>query len=220
MKLLIFSPNSAQVDIIARFATDCGFMVETCQNSEQLTRLLKVENYSAVMWLHPDTLAEIEDLLNLVKFQTELVVIAKSQSLYLRAKALELGVRDYYLEPCSYLRILENICIRYLHNNLLHKENLKTNYFEIDLTGRTVNFLNKPLILSKSEFNILFCLARSQGKVVGRFDIWEEIWGDAELINDNKIDVYISRIRGKLPENYRQLIKTVHGIGYRLHDQA
>lgn len=80
----------------------------------------------------------------------------------------------------------------------------------------------RPLRLSVREFGLLAELARNQGRVVSREDLYREVWGSALRTGDRTIDVYVRRLRVKLAEQVPNwvFIHTHIGFGYRLQPEV
>ncbi len=83
----------------------------------------------------------------------------------------------------------------------------------IDVVRKMVYSDDKPVMLSKKEFEILLLLAGNEGEVFSREAIIEELWKDAPYVLDRTVDVHIARIRGKLGENKNYLTNR-SGYGY------
>lgn len=76
---------------------------------------------------------------------------------------------------------------------------------------------SRALNLSVREFGLIVALARSNGRVVRREDIYREVWGGELRDGDRSIDVYIHKLRVKLEEALPDwcFIHTHVGFGYR-----
>lgn len=79
----------------------------------------------------------------------------------------------------------------------------------------------RALMLSVREFALLVALARRSGAIVSRQELYEAVWGTAMRQGDRSVDVYVSKLRGKLelamPD--RRFIHTHAGFGYRFQSQ-
>ena len=77
----------------------------------------------------------------------------------------------------------------------------------------------RELRLTRTEFSILECLAKSAGRVVTRDRLLDVVWGDRE-VGGNNLEVFINFLRRKIdgPPN-RRLIQTERGVGYCLRDE-
>ena len=71
--------------------------------------------------------------------------------------------------------------------------------------------------LTPTEFRLLAELAARQGSVVRRAALVLTAWPDGAIVNDNTLDAYVSRIRGKLrAAEVPETIGNVRGVGYVL----
>ena len=70
------------------------------------------------------------------------------------------------------------------------------------------------------EFDILIYLVSNKGKVVSSEELFEKVWKEKYLDNNNTVMVHIRRIREKLKEDSKRpkFIKTVWGVGYKIED--
>ena len=77
------------------------------------------------------------------------------------------------------------------------------------------------LPLSVREFGLLAELARSEGRIVRREDLYERVWGTPLRAGDRTIDVYIRKLRVKLERALPdwRFIHTHVGFGYRFHPE-
>ncbi|MCA9515943.1 MAG: response regulator transcription factor [Myxococcales bacterium] len=77
---------------------------------------------------------------------------------------------------------------------------------------------DEDLELSLRDVNILKLLHRERGKVVTREMLFNEVWGMSFLPNSRTIDQHISKLRKRIETDPKEpdIIKTVHGVGYRM----
>lgn len=76
----------------------------------------------------------------------------------------------------------------------------------------------RALCLSQRELDVLCELARHQGRIVSREDLYASVWGGAMRPTDRSVDVYVHRLRTKLATALPgwDCIHTHFGFGYRL----
>lgn len=79
----------------------------------------------------------------------------------------------------------------------------------------------QALMLSVREFALLVALARRAGTIVSRDELYDSVWGGPMRPGDRSVDVYVSKLRGKLERILpdRRFIHTHAGFGYRFHPQ-
>jgi DNA-binding response OmpR family regulator len=75
----------------------------------------------------------------------------------------------------------------------------------------------RPLELTKRELEVLSLLAARPDRIMPREELYEGIWDKPLADGDRSVDVYVSRVRGKLAEALpdSETIHTHPGIGYR-----
>lgn len=92
------------------------------------------------------------------------------------------------------------------------EKNLDKKDLVIDKERYVVIKNGEELTLPKKEFELLALLMSKPGKVFGREEIFNLVWGDDIVVGDRTIDVHIRKLREKLGEKY---IKTLKGVGYK-----
>lgn len=74
---------------------------------------------------------------------------------------------------------------------------------------------NKPVTLTRKEYDLLAMLVRHATEIVPREALLMQIWGYSADIRTRTLDVHIRRLRKKLGAYADQYIETIFGIGYR-----
>jgi DNA-binding response OmpR family regulator len=92
---------------------------------------------------------------------------------------------------------------------------------EIRLGEGLVLATGRALTLSVREFELLAAMARRAGAIVTRDELYTEVWGGELRPGDRSVDVYVSKLRGKLETAMpdRRFIHTHPGFGYRFQPQ-
>ena len=140
---------------------------------------------------------------------------------------LTIGADDYITKPFNPLEVAARVKTqlrRYKrYNNFADNKEDKTN--EYDIRGLLINkdkhkvFLyEKELQLTPIEFSILWYLCEHQGMVVSSEELFEAVWGEQYIDNNNTVMAHIGRLREKLnePAKKPKFIKTVWGVGYTI----
>jgi len=88
----------------------------------------------------------------------------------------------------------------------------------IDLSRREVQLDGETLNLTYKEFELLNYLVENGTRTVGREELLESLWKDADDVpNERTIDVHIRRLRAKLGR-LSNTVRTVRGQGYRFYE--
>jgi len=92
---------------------------------------------------------------------------------------------------------------------------------EIRLEEGLVLATGQALTLSVREFELLSAMARRQGAIITREELYRTVWGSELRHGDRSVDVYVSKLRSKLETALpdRRFIHTHPGFGYRFQPQ-
>src|SRR5271167_1284437 len=92
---------------------------------------------------------------------------------------------------------------------------------EIRLGEGLVLVNERALTLSVREFELLVAMARRTGAVITREELYDSVWGGKLRSGDRSVDVYVSKLRGKLERAMpdHNFIHTHPGFGYRFQPQ-
>ena len=144
-----------------------------------------------------------------------------------KVRGLRAGADDYLTKPFDMDELIARIVAlvrRYTRFNQkggqLHT--LDFDGLTIDFDSRSIHSVNGDYELPPKEFDLLLFLAKNQGKILTKQQIYENVWGEDYVYDDSNIMAIISRLRKKIEENpgNPQYIQTVKGIGYRFNREV
>ena len=90
----------------------------------------------------------------------------------------------------------------------------------VDPDRRQATVQGKALALSRTEFDLLACLAGAPGRVFTRERLLDQVWGQDAAVTDRTVDVHLKAVRRKIAllGEDPDLIETVRGVGYRARE--
>ncbi|MGG1575304.1 response regulator transcription factor [Fictibacillus sp. NRS-1165] len=135
--------------------------------------------------------------------------------------ALENGADDYITKPFDYEILLAKInsLLRRVYGTYASSQNSRTVEIDgltLDVERLSVQYESRQIELSHTEAKILDELMRKSERIVSRDRLLEKIWDDQTFVDDNTLNVYITRVRKKMTAlDITDAIQTIRGQGYR-----
>ncbi|WP_206811606.1 response regulator transcription factor [Paradesulfitobacterium ferrireducens] len=133
-----------------------------------------------------------------------------------RVKGLTLGADDYMAKPFSFEELLARIQARIRNQfpNLMGEAVIGP--FCIDDRRKEIQYDDRVLELSPTEYELLKFMVFNQGMVLSKTMILDKVWGYDFVGDENIVEVYIRSLRDKLNDKEHRLIRTLRGSGYRV----
>ena len=136
----------------------------------------------------------------------------------------ELGADDYVTKPFSPRELLARIRAvlrrRGLADAKEKKRRLKAGDLEIDRDRFEVRMKGHAVELTPKEFELLATLVATPGRVFGREELLDIVWGRDGFVEPRTVDVHVARLRAKFSAAKVEEpgIETVRGVGYRFRE--
>ncbi|GAB6169830.1 response regulator transcription factor [Clostridium carnis] len=154
-----------------------------------------------------------------------IVISAKSEG-YDKVLGLDIGADDYVTKPFDPLELIARVNAQFrrcysLKNIEPHENIIKIGDLAIDKGRASVTKDGQDVILTYKEFKLLELFMENKNRVLTKKNLFEQVWNEEYLHDDNAIMVHISNLRDKIEDDSRspKYIKTIRGIGYRFEDK-
>ncbi|GAB1534265.1 MULTISPECIES: response regulator transcription factor [Bacillales] len=150
-----------------------------------------------------------------------ILFISARESKMDQVMALENGADDYITKPFDYDVVLAKIRsqLRRAYGQYAPQEGERTVEvagLKLFLERMELSMYETKIELSKKEALLLEALMNQHPRVVSRERLLEKLW-DEQFVDENTLNVYITRVRGKLKDlGLEGAVETVRGSGYRL----
>ncbi len=148
--------------------------------------------------------------------ETPVLVLTARGAVEDRVRGLDLGADDYLAKPFA----LDELEARVRALLRRHARATLLALGPLGLDAATLSFTldGEPFPLPPREQRLLACLLRHAGQPVEKARLAEEAFG-GEPMGDNAIEVYVHRLRKRLPTGQLAL-RTVRGLGYLLEAES
>jgi two-component system alkaline phosphatase synthesis response regulator PhoP len=204
--------------LVAYDLKQAGYDFTLCENGQDAYLKSKTEAFDVYIidWMMPimDGISLVKKLRSENNGSIMIMLTAKSEEEDL-IDAFEAGVDDYLTKPFSSRELLVRIKAHLSRVQIKPTSTLVYKDLHINLMNRSVTHSDKPIELTKTEFDLLIYFTQNPSTVLSRDQILTKIWG-FEYDGDTRIvDVHVFKLRSKL-ESTPLEIKSVRGIGYLL----
>ena len=145
---------------------------------------------------------------------TPVLILTARDAVEDRVGGLEQGADDYLVKPFAFVELLARLRAL-LRRSAFRVEKLRVGQLEIDPVHQRVRVGERPVDLTRTEFDLLLRLVERRGEILGRRLLLQIVWGYRFDPGTNVVDVHVNRLRRKLEERgLEHWIRTVRGSGY------
>ncbi len=227
--ILIVDDEKEIADLIEVYLKNDGYTVHKCYNGIEALKCIETQKLDlAILDL---MLPDVDGFRICQKIREQyffpiIMLTAKSEDTD-KIMGLTIGADDYITKPFNPLDCAARVKTqlrRYVrYNNGAGMEGKSQPVAEYDIHGLVINkdthkcaLYGKEVTLTPREFSILWYLCEHRGKVIPSEELFENVWGEKFLDNNNTVMAHIGRIREKLgePAKNPKFVKTVWGVGY------
>ena len=221
MRILMIEDNKDLCDAVCFQLQKEGYYTDACYTGEDALYYALNPAYDMIIL---DRMLPVQDGLSILKairkngIQVPVILVTAMGSLGDRIDGLDTGADDYVVKPFDTEELLARIralCRRpkqIVETKLLSFANL-----ELDVTMQTLHTAAKSCTLSKRETDMFEYFFRHANQILSREQLLIHIWGPDYFVEDGNLDNYVYFLRRRLTSvGGSAMIKTIHGVGYRL----
>ena len=226
--ILVVDDEQEVADLLELYLTNEGFTVHKFYNGTGALECVKRQNLDIALL---DIMLPDMDGFKLCReirkewFFPIIMLTAKVEDVD-KINGLMQGADDYITKPFNPLEVVARVKTqlrRYHSYNQAGGKSGKPE--ELDIRGLVISksthecsLYGRKLELTPREFSILWYLCEHQGEVVPSEELFEAVWQEKYLDNNNTVMAHVGRLREKMQESYKnpKFIKTVWGVGYTI----
>ena len=216
MRILVVEDDTNLNRQVKEALTEGGYAVDVAFDGEEGHFLGDTEPYDAVVLdiglPQMDGLSVLEEWRRAGKAMPVLLLTARDRWSD-KVQGIDAGADDYVAKPFHMEEILARI--RALVRRAAgHASNeITAGSVRLDVKAGKVTVDGQSVKLTSHELRLLSYLMHHKGEVVSRTELTEHLYDQDFDRDSNTIEVFVGRLRKKLPE---ECIQTVRGLGYQI----
>ena len=218
-KILVVDDDPHIRELVRVFLHNEGFeVIEAADGMEALSRLDSVKVDLAVIDIMMPNMDGWELCQQIkVTFDIPILMLTAKGETSQKLKGFHLGTDDYLVKPFEPLELVARVKALLKRYRIESSQRIQIGDLTLDRKTYQIAVNGENLTLPLKEFELLFKLASYPGRTFSREQLIEDIWGYDFHGNDRTLDVHISRLRERFPEEKHSFrITTIRGLGYRL----
>ena len=195
---------------------DAGYVVDEADNGRDAHFMGETENFDAVVL---DIGLPLVDGLTVLQRWREggrtmpVLILTARGNWAEKVAGIDAGADDYLTKPFHPQELLARLRALIRRAGGLASPLLQCGDVALDTRSHRVTQAGQPVALTSHEYKVLDYLMHRPASVVSRTELNEHIYAQDAERDSNTIEVFIARLRKKLPS---VPIETVRGLGYRL----
>ena len=223
MKILIVEDEKALSESIAEYLEKQDYHCDLAVNFHEAIDKIEESNYDCILLditlPDGDGLKILEELKEDKKSDGVLIISAKN-SLDDKIKGLDLGADDYLSKPFHLSELNARIAAIIRRKNFDGNSVVSFGNLCIDTQKKSVTVENKPVELTKKEYELLLYFVSNKKRLISKDAIAEHLWGNEMGGSFDFIYTHIKNLRKKLTDaGDADYIKSVYGMGYKFSEQ-
>ena len=217
-KILIIEDDTSISSELKNLLDNAGYNGIILENFEESYEEIKKENPDLILLDINIPKLNGEMLLQKIRNDSNvpIIMVTSKNTEADEVLSMSYGADDYITKPYNPTILL--LRINNIFKRIENKNDVLTyNDLVVDHKKGIIKNSKEELILTKNEMIIFTFLLSNRGNIVTRDDLMTDLWNNDSYINDNALNVNISRLRTKLNDfGYEGAIETRKGQGYIL----
>ncbi len=220
-RILIIEDEKDVNQLLAQTLQDDGYETESAYNGIDGIQILRKEHFDMVLLDLMLPYKSGDEVLKEIRKESNIpvIIISAKDLVGTKIDLLMIGADDYITKPFDLgevtARVISNL--RRYHK-IDSKKQITYKELQMDMEAKSIIIDGVDLELTSKEYQLLELFLKFPNKVFSKANLYETIWEDEYLGDDNVIKTHISNLRNKIKKANSKIeyIETVWGLGYRL----
>lgn len=216
MRILVVEDDTNLNRQLKEAFTEAGYAVDVAFDGEEGHFLGDTEPYDAIVLdiglPQMDGLSVLEEWRRAGKTTPVLLLTARDRWSD-KVQGIDAGADDYVAKPFHMEEVLARIRALVRRAAGLASNEIVSGSVRLDSRSGKVTVAGQSVKLTSHELRLLSYLMHHKGKVISRTELTEHLYDQDFDRDSNTIEVFVGRLRKKLPED---CIQTVRGLGYQI----
>ena len=219
MKILVVDDDPGLRSLVGLALERAGFTVVTAADGQ--VALMQATREAPDLIVLDQGLPELDGLevCRRIRARSEVPIIfltARDDELD-RVLGLELGADDYVTKPFSPRELVARVRAILKRVRGPGGEVLRQGVLALDAGRHSCTVAGAEVALTGTELAILRALMLTLGRVTGRAQLVDAVWGAGSPVSDRTLDSHLRNLRAKLAAaGCADAIETLHGVGLRM----
>lgn len=223
--ILVIEDNEDVNLMLAEALTDAGYAVKSAYTGIEGINEIKNCRYDLILLDIMLPYKSGDEILKEMRGFSDIpvIVISAKDMVGIKIDLLKLGADDYITKPFDLGEVVARVesNLRRSQNQIQENKVFRYKDMLLDDSTKRVSANGIEIELTAKEYLILEMLMKHRGKVFTKANLYESIWQDEYLGDENAVKTHISNLRNKLKKanSKEEYIETVWGLGYRLYKE-
>lgn len=222
-RILLVEDNRRLGDLVSKALKLRGFVVDHVTLADEAEAALSIAHYDAVVLdlglPDRDGTTLLKPLRNHASAPAVLVLTSRDEPSSI-IEALDSGADDYLSKPFVMGVLIARLRALLRRPNNLDPETLTQRNIVLDPQKYLLRVAGHEMPISRREFAALELFMRRSSRVISKEELQESIYGMAEDVSINAVEVLVHRLRRKLESGGAEVqIHNLRGLGYLLADR-
>jgi DNA-binding response OmpR family regulator len=223
MRLLLVEDNERFAALLKQGLASAGFSVDVLTTVQEANGALESGRWDIIVLDRGLPDGDGIDVLAEMRRQgdsTPVLILTAHGNLKDRVNGLQSGADDYLVKPFALEELVARLqALLRRPGNLLGLA-LRLGNLTLDTVARQVFIDDRPISFSAREIAVLEHLLRRSGRVVAKTLLENSLYGPAQEVGSNAVEVHVHRLRRHLVETGASVqVHTVRGVGYMIGEE-